>query len=255
MDFKIISQNLKNKKPEISVLVPIREDKRMYTLLDRLAKQKYKKFILIIANDSKEPYLKEKDFPKGINYIYYHSPNPKYSTFEKLNFLIDKVKTPYLAITESDCEPSENWLEELMPLVKKEKCVIKGCEARPIRWCTANLVMPSEIAKKEKFDTNIPIVGDYEWGMNIEKKGYKFKILSQEGMVYHNLLTGKARLNRIIPCARDDAYMSIKYKSPNFLWHKVLRNGHMALVGISQIILYLWFVPYLWIKKSIKKLR
>lgn len=250
MDLKVIYKKVRDKDCEVSVLVPIREDKRMYTLLNKLAKQKYKKFILMIANDSKEPYLKEKDFPKELNYVYYHSPNPKYSTFEKLNFLIDNVKTPYLAITESDCEPSENWLSELVPLVKKENCVIKGCEARPMSWCTANLIMPSEVAKKEKFDTNIPIVGDYEWGMNIEKKGYKFKILSQEGMVYHNLLTGKARFNRIIPCAQDDVYMAIKYKSPGFLWHKVLRNGYQALLGISQTILYIWFIPYLFIKKT-----
>ena len=253
MDLKIISQKGHNKDAEISVLVPIREDKRIYNLLERLSRQKYKKFILIIANDSKKPYLKEKDFPKEINYIYYHTPNPKYSTFEKLNFLIDKVKTPYLAITESDCEPSDNWLYELVPLVKKEKIVIKGGEARPISWCTSNLIMPSSIAKKEKFDKNIPIVADYEWGMNIEKKGYGFKILTQEGLVYHNLLTGKARLNRVIPCARDDVYISLKHKNIKFLWNKILRNSYSAFVGISQNLLYIWFIPYLWFKRKIDK--
>lgn len=254
MTFKIISKNLKRKNFETSVILPIRADKKVYNLLKQLSNQKYSNFVLLIANDSKIPYLKKENFPKNLSYKYYHTSEEKYSTFEKLNFLIDQVATPYLAITESDCEPSESWLSELLPIVKKEKCVIKGSEARPIKWCTSNLVMPSSIAKKEKFDINIPIAGDYDQGIRIEKKGYPFKILTHKGLVYHNILTGKARFNRIIPCARDDVYMAIKYRSPGFLWHKILRNGYAMFNGLSQNILYAFFLPYLLIKKFINNL-
>lgn len=245
MNFNIIEKRLEKKKFETSVLLPIRQDKKVFKLLECLKRQKYKDFVLLIANDSKEPYLKKEDFPKELNYIYYHSPEEKYSTFYKLNFLAEEVKTPFAAITESDCEPSENWLKELIPIVKKEKTVIKGCEARPIGCCTANLVFPSELLKNTKFDDNAPIVADYEWGMNLEKKGHKLKFFSDKGLVFHNLLTGKPRLNRIIPCAKDDVYIAFKYKDPKFLIRKFLRNGYNAFTAIVQILLYLFiFIPY-----------
>ena len=250
MPFIVQEKNLKKNNFEISVLVPIRRDKKMHKLLECLGKQTYKNFIVLIANDSKEPYLKKEDFPKNLNYIYYHSDEEKFSTFYKLNFLADKVSTPFVAITESDCEPSATWLEELMPIVKREKGIIKGPEARPIGYCTANFVLPSSILKQNKFDLNVPIVADYDWGMNLEKKGFKFTFCNDKGLVYHNLVTGKARFNRIIPCARDDVYMAFKYKDSNFMLRKILRNGYNVLVGISQIFLYIFiFIPYFGLKK------
>lgn len=253
MGFKIILKNLNKREFETSILVPIRQDKKMYKLLDCLSKQKYKNFVLLIANDSKEPYLKKQDFPENLNYIYYHSPEEKYSTFDKLNFLGEKIDTPYAAITESDCEPSENWLADLIPIVKKEKTVIKGCEARPVGCCTGNLVFPSEILKKVKFDLNIPIVADYEWAMNLERQGYNLKFYNDKGLVFHNLVTGKARLNRIIPCARDDVYMAFKYKSGKFIWRKILRNGFQIFEGILTLLAYIYYFFYFSIKKIFKK--
>lgn len=250
--FEPILKKVKSKKYETSVLVPIREDKRIYALLKALSKQKYKNFLVMIANDSKKPYLNEKDFPKNLNYVFYHSPESIYSTFDKLNFLIDQVKSPYAAITESDCIPSDSWLSELIPAVRKEKKVLKGIEARPVGCCTANLVFPSPIGKKIKFDTSIPIVADFEWGMNLEKQGHKIKFLNDKGLVYHNLVTGKARFNRIIPCAKDDVAMAFKYKSPGFLWRKILRNGYEVFRGISQNLFYLVYTPYFAVKSLFK---
>jgi len=252
MDFKIIHQNLKKKKFEISVLVPIRKDDRVFKLLEGLSNQKYKDFVLLIANDLKEPCLKKEDFPSDLNYIFYHTPEEKYSTFDKLNFLADKVKTPFTAITESDCEPSETWLSDLIEIVKKENTVIKGCEARPIGCCTANLIFPSEILKKIKFDTGIPIVGDYEWGMNLEKHGYKIKKCSTQGLVFHNLITGKPRFNRIISWAKDDVAMAFKYQSPKFLFRKVQRSIVVISSGIGALISYLFYIPYFFFKNLFK---
>ena len=256
MSFNIIEKRLEKNRFETSILLPIRRDKKVFRLLECLKKQKYKDFILLIANDSKEPYLKKEDFPDEINFIYFHTPEEKYSTFDKLNFLAENIKTPFTAITESDCEPSPEWLEEIIPLVKKEKTVIKGCEARPVGCCTANLAFPSKILKDNKFDVDAPIVADYEWGMNLEKKGYKVKIFNDRGLVFHNLIINKPRLNRIIPCAKDDVYISFKYKDPKFLFRKILRNGYNVFVGITQILLYLFiFIPYFYSKYLIKKIK
>lgn len=253
MAFRVISKRVLKQKFEVSVLMPIREDKKVYKLLENLSKQNYKEFILLIANDSKKPYLKDSDFPKNLNYIYYYAPEQKYSTFDKLNFLATKIKTPYSAITESDCEPHENWLSDLVPIVKKEKTVIKGCEARPIGCCTANLIFPTEILKNTKFDVDIPVVADYEWGMNLQKRGTPIKFYNDKGIVFHNLITGRPRLNRIIPCAKDEVAIAFKYKNPEFLINKILRNGYNIFVAISQTFLIIfYYIPYFFFK-SLKK--
>ncbi len=255
MEFRIIEQNLTKKKFETSVLLPIRQDKRVHALLASLSNQKYKNFVLLIANDSKEPYIKKEEFPKNLNYIYYHTPEEKYSQYEKLNFLIDKIETPFAAITESDCVANENWLSDLIPIAKKENTsAIKGCEIRPLGCCTANLLMPTKILKEVKFDDNISIIADYELGMALEKHGYKLKIFNDRGRVYHNLTSGKPNYKRIIPCARDETYIAFKYKDKSFLWKKILRNGYNAFFGISEIVLSVFiFLPYFYFKGLFSK--
>ncbi len=249
MEFKIISQNLNKKKFETSVLLPIRQDKRVYALLTSLSNQKYKNFVLLIANDSKEPYIKKEEFPKKLNYIYYHTPEEKYSQYEKLNFLIDKIETPYVATTESDCEPSEEWLSELITIVKKEDTAIKGCEARPVGSCTANLIMPTKILKEVKFDDKIAVIADFELGMNLQRHGYPLKTYNDKGKVFHNLGIGKPNYKRIIPCARDEVYIAFKYKDKDFIWKKILRNGYNAFFGVSEILLSVFiFIPYFYLK-------
>jgi hypothetical protein len=254
MEFNIIDKNLKRKDFETSILLPIRQDKRAYVLLNSLARQKYKNFVLLIANDSKEPFFKKEDFPKGLNYIYYHTPEEKYTQYEKLNFLINEVKTPYSAITESDCIANENWLSDLIPIVKKDKQPLKGCEVRPLGCCTANLLLPTDILKEVKFDENIAIIGDYEFGMALEKSGHKLTVFTDRGRIYHNLGLGKPQYNRIIPCARDETYVAFKYKDMAFLKKKILRNGYNAFFGISEIFLMVfYYIPYFYLKKLFGK--
>lgn len=252
MSFKLINKRLLKNKFETSVLLFLRQDARVFKLLESLGKQEYKDFIVLIANDSKTPYLQDKDIPNNLSYIYYHSDEEKYSPYDKINFLADKIETKFAALTESDCEPGPRWLADLLPLARKSKNVIKGCEARPIGCCTANLVFPAEIIKKVKFDKDIPLIADYEWGMALEKAGYKIDYAGN-GLVFHNTLTGKPRFNRIIPAARDEVYIAFKYKKPEFLIHKILRNGYNIFNGLCLTLLYILFVPYFFIKRLLSK--
>lgn len=253
MDLKIIDSSLHKKNFETSVLLPIRQDKRVHKLLEGLSKQKYTNFVLMIANDSKEPCLKKEDFPKNLNYIYYHTPEEKYSTFDKLNFLSEKVETPICAITESDCEVSPDWLKELVPIAKKEKTVIKGCEIRPISCCTANLVFPTEILKKVKFDTGSDIFGDYEWGINVKKQGYDVKACNFSGPVFHNLTSGKPRFDRIIPSAKADMYIAFKHRELKLISKKIYRAGYNTINNFLQMIVMIIIMPYYYFKFFRKK--
>lgn len=248
MDFKIIDSNLKKKNFETSVLLPIRADKRMHDFLEGLSKQKYRNFVLLIANDSKVPYLKKEDFPKNINYIYYHTPEEKYSTFEKLNFLAEQVKTPISAVTESDCIPHENWLSDLVPIAKKEKSLIKGCEIRVGGWGSANLVFQSEILKNVKWDPDADIFGDYEYGFSVQEHGYPVKFCGFEGPVIHNLTSGKPRFDRIIPSARADIYTAMKHRDQKLISKKFLRNLYISFNYLSQAFFMLVYMPYYYFK-------
>jgi hypothetical protein len=248
MNFQVLHSRLNKKNFETSILLPIRKDNRMHDFLKALSKQTYKNFVLLIANDSKEPFLKKEDFPKNINYIYYHTPEEKYSTFEKLNFLARQVKSPIAAITESDCIPHPNWLKELVPIAKKEKTIIKGCEVRPIGWGSANLVFQSEILKNVPLDTNADIFGDYEWGFNVKKHGYPVKFCMFDGLVMHNLTTNKPRFDRIIPSARADMYVAMKHRDEKLVLRKILRNGYIAFNNLAQIIFMIYYIPVSYFK-------
>lgn len=250
---KIIAKRLLKNNFETSVLLAFKQDKRVFNLLKALGKQEYKNFVVLIANDSEEPFLKDKDIPKNLSYVYYHSKEGTSFPYDKINFLGDKVRTKFVAITETDCEPSPGWLRELVPLVK-DKIVIKGCEARPIGCCTANLVFKSDVLKKVKFDEiNAPLIADYEWGMALEKAGYKLDFQNDKGLVFHNTLTGKPRFNRIIPAARDEVSIAFKHKNPGFLWHKILRNFYNIFNSVCLTLLYIFFVPYFFVKRIFKK--
>jgi hypothetical protein len=248
MDFQIIYSNIKRKKFETSVLVPIRRDNRVYDLLEGLSKQKYKNFVLLIANDSIEPAIKKEEFPKNLNYIYYHTPEEKYSTFDKLNFLGEQVNTPLTAITESDCIPHPNWLSELVPIAKKEKALIKGCEIRPTHWGSANLIFQSEIIKNVKWDIDADIFGDYEWGFSVKKHGYPVKFCKFEGPVLHNLTQNKPRFDRIIPSARADMYVAMKHREEKLVGKKILRNGYIAFNNLAQILFMIYYIPVSYFK-------
>jgi hypothetical protein len=248
--FKIIDKKLLKKNFETSVLVPIRRDIRVYKMLDCLSRQKYANFVLLISNDSKEPFLKKSDFPKNLSYIYYHDEDEKMMSYEKLNFLISQVKTEIAAILDSDAEPYDGWLEDLVPLAKKEKAVIKGREAEPIGWCAANLVFKTEILKENKFDEKLLVCADSELGMRLEKKGYKL-IIPDKGWVYHNMISSGIRLSRVIPPAKDDIYIALKYRSTKFLIRKIFRNAYNVFHNGAQLGIYIVAWPYVALRNLI----
>ncbi|MBR9705316.1 glycosyltransferase family 2 protein [Candidatus Pacearchaeota archaeon] len=250
MTFKPIFKNLSKdlNKFETSVLLPIRQDKRMFNFLKGISKQKYSDFVLLIANDSNEPYLKLEDFPKNLNFIFYHTPNERYSTFQKLNFLASVVKTPISAITESDCVPSENWLSDLVPIAKKEKSLIKGCEIRPLGWGSANLVFQSEILKKVGYDLGADLFGDYEFGYNVQRHGYPVKYTGFKGAVIHDLTQNKPAFHRIIPSAKADLYVSLKHRDQNLLKRKILRNFYISFNYLAQALVIFALLPKYYFK-------
>lgn len=251
MSFKIIDKKLLRKSFETSVLVPIRRDIRVYKMLEGLAKQSYKSFVLLIANDSREPFLKKKDFPDNLSYVYYHSDSEDMMSYEKLNFLVEQVRTPVTAILDSDAEPYPGWLEDLVPLVKKEKVVAKGREAEPIGWCAANLVFDSRTLKQNKFDEKLLVCADSELGMRLEAKGYKL-VIPEKGWVYHNMISSGVRLSRVFPPARDDIYIALKSKDTGFLTRKILRNSYNVFHNGVQLVIYVLAWPFVFLRNLFK---
>ncbi|MCS7134989.1 MAG: glycosyltransferase family 2 protein, partial [Candidatus Aenigmarchaeota archaeon] len=87
---------------KVSVIVPVKDDKRLIDLIKALEKQTFKDFEVLIADDSEKRIFNGKT---TLNLKYFHVKPMKIA--EKLHFLAEKSNSNLIAITESDCVPSE----------------------------------------------------------------------------------------------------------------------------------------------------
>jgi glycosyltransferase involved in cell wall biosynthesis len=107
----------------VSVIVPVKNDKRLFDLIKALEKQTFKDFEVLIADDSDEKLLNEKDIKNiKLNLKYFHTKPSTIS--DKMMFLVKKAKADKITITESDYIPSERWLEDLLSEYEDKKLLL-----------------------------------------------------------------------------------------------------------------------------------
>ncbi|MFP4472727.1 MAG: glycosyltransferase [Candidatus Omnitrophota bacterium] len=196
--------------PFISVIIPVHNDsQRLKLCLDALQNQSYPRHlyeIIVVDNNSTE----------SIKNLVEQLPNTVYAfegkkgSYAARNTGIKTAQGEILAFTDSDCIPSNNWLEEgVKPIIDGKADLVGGKinlffrnKRSPVELydfvtflntetsikkgvCqTANLFAPKNIFQKEGLFPCVESGGDRQWTKNITSKNYRL-LFSPAAIVKH----------------------------------------------------------------------
>ncbi|MBU5689723.1 MAG: glycosyltransferase family A protein [Candidatus Aenigmatarchaeota archaeon] len=231
--------------PKVSVIVPVKDDRRLIDLIKALENQTFKDFEVLIADSSKERIFKGET---TLNMKYYHTKPMKIS--EAMTFLSKKATSEIIAITESDCAPNEHWLEDLYSEYVDSKTIIVGAQnivsphAEIISF--GSLLLPKK-AFSVKFDKNLKLAEDTDWFFSLKERGFKFKQINK-GLVTHYKNTIK-RMFRSFEYARSHAYVYVKHNKEE----RIIKSMGFQLLQAFYSILTFFVLPYFWIYYKIRK--
>lgn len=113
----------------ISVIIAVKDDKRVEKLLEKLVKipTPEKTEILVIDASNGELDDIKRRFP-SVKWIYFYNKTGKKRTFvEQINLGSKKAKGDILAYIDSDCIPTTNWLLNLIkPIREEDEDIVAG---------------------------------------------------------------------------------------------------------------------------------
>ncbi|MEM5777292.1 MAG: glycosyltransferase family A protein [Candidatus Aenigmatarchaeota archaeon] len=238
--------------PKVSVIVPVKNDKRLLDLIKALEKQTFKDFEVLIADDSEKRIFNGKT---SLNMKYFRTKPMKVG--KKIEFLAKKAASDLIAVTESDCLPSEKWLEELVSEYEDNKTIIVGVQNLLSPYVNVysfgSLLIPKK-AFDISFDSTIKRGEDTDWFFSLQKKGFKFKQINK-GVVLHYKDPVK-RLLRSFDYAKDNAYIYIKHDQDKRIIKSILFQNATLFFSLVTILTLIVFGIYYKLRKIFfKKLR
>jgi glycosyltransferase involved in cell wall biosynthesis len=218
---------------KVSVIVPVKDDKRIFDLIRALEKQTFKDFEVLIADASEKKIFHGKT---KLKLRYFHKKSTTIA--ERLHFMARKAQGKMIAITESDCVPSRNWLKELVSEYEDEKTIIVGTQRIVGPPNYGNLLVPRE-AFKIPHDKNLTLADDVDWFFTLEEKGFKFKYIDK-AVVQHYKNPVK-RLLRSCGYGKEHAYVYIKHKKDRRILNSILfqlARSFFSLLMAFLLIIY-----------------
>ena len=235
--------------PKVSVIVTVKNDKRLVDLVKALERQTFKDFELLIADSSEKRIF---DGRTSLDLKYFHTK--PMSIAESLMFLATKAKSEMIAITESDCIPTERWLEDLVSEYEDKKTVIVGAQEivspRVEVISFASLLVP-KAAFKIKMDKNLKLAEDTDWFMSLKEKGFKFKKINK-ALVTHYKDPIK-RILRSFEYAKSHAYIYVKHKKEERIIKSIAFQLMQSFFSLVTVFSLMFFWVYYKIRFLFKK--
>ncbi len=231
---------------KVSVLVPVKNDKRIIDLIHALEKQTFKDFEVLIADDSEKRLFYRKT---KLNLRYFHTE--PMSIAEKFDFLVKEANGKMITITESDCAPSENWLKELVSEYEDDRTIIVGTQRLPGRVNYGNLLLPKS-AFEIKHDTNLKIADDTDWFITLGEMGFKFKEIDKAVVLHYK--DPVKRLFRSYMYGKEHAYIYIKHKEGRKILKSIAYRLALSFFSFVQVIFLIIYGIYYKIKFYTTKL-
>ncbi|MEM5782669.1 MAG: glycosyltransferase [Candidatus Aenigmatarchaeota archaeon] len=200
------------KEPWVTILVTVKNSKdtieKCIKSILRLNYKNYKIYVTdAFSTDGTYEILEKlrKKYPKKILL-----ERIKGNIAKAHNYMIKRVKTPFIALTDADCVVDKNWLKNLVSgFDSKEIISTAGFCSTPkeVNWLqrligleleyrfknfpefisrapTMNLCVITKYAKKNKFDERLDVAQETDWGYRLTKLG-KMRYV-KDAVVYHH---------------------------------------------------------------------
>jgi GT2 family glycosyltransferase len=236
--------------PKVSVIVTVKDDKRLIDLIRALEKQTFKDFELLVADSSEKRIFNE---TTTLELKYFHTKSMTIA--ESLMFLAKRAKAEIIAITESDCVPNERWLEDLVSEYEDEKTIIVGTQdivsPRVEIISFASILVPKN-AFKIKMNKNLKVGEDTDWFMSLKENGFKFKKINK-ALVVHYKDTVK-RMFRSFEYAKSHAYIYVKHKKEEriikSMGFQMLQSFYSLVTVFSLLFFWIYYKAKFLLKKE-----
>jgi len=251
----VIFDNREGHEAKLAILCPVRNDQRLFRLLDHLKSQARDEVHVWILNDLQpDPFITELPAPlRGV--ILYHARPCTIAT--KMNLLLDKAEGEWRAVIESDTIPDERWLADVLRIAEngERNAVHVGGEMFEKGLSLNNILFPADL-DLPRFQENLHYAQDTGWFMACEHKGYSVVRHNREALLFHDVL-GKKYLRhymRFIYYSYDFAFLAAKYGGGAFLKRRLLAEGFYLFRGLLNLPLTLVFYVWFALKKAVGRL-
>ncbi|MBU3897257.1 MAG: glycosyltransferase [Nanoarchaeota archaeon] len=194
------------KQPSVTVLVTVRNsEKTIGKCIDSILKQNYKNYKIYVTDafSTDNTFKILKKYGKKIQLEQIHG-----NMSVAYNHMLKKVKSDFVAFTDADAVVDKNWLKLLTEAFEPHAVTVGGTIKNPTgmkklpdligreleyrfsnlpkyvaRLPTMNLCVRTKIAKLERFDENLNVAQETEWGYRLNKYGKT--IFTPKAIVWH----------------------------------------------------------------------
>lgn len=223
--------------PDFSVLVSVRDDRRIQNLLAAFQQFDTRQFLVCIANDlCPEPFIKSLPDPLYGFIIHHHRQR---SIADKINSLIEHARTDWVIVLESDAVPTQGWLEDIARIIRTEqKDAVHLCGEIYAKLPNLNNVLFRRRPEIPKHESDTYYANDTGWFLACEQRGIPIVKHDRRGLVFHDTNTSSA-YRRFLLYARDYGYLAAKYHNFAFAKRKVLEESYHLVRGLINLPLFI----------------
>jgi GT2 family glycosyltransferase len=262
----------------ISIIIPVKNDRRVEKLLIKLIKIPTPEEIEILVIDASEGSLDDikKMFP-SVKWIYFYNKTSKKYTFtEQVNLGLKKAKGNLVAFIDADCIPDKNWLIELakpiltwgedyvtgkvkslgIPFHDKEweklNKVVYRTEAG-----SANSIFKKEIIKKiGYFDEQFEAGSDIDFTWRTTDLGYKIRY-NKDAIIYDNWGNLQQEIKRAFRYgeARTRLYKKHPHRWKNLFGHDMVTLFYPLYIIFLPLTFFWPYYPLLILVPMIKNIK
>jgi len=236
--------------PKVSVIVTVKDDKRLIDLIKALEKQTFKDFELLVADSSEKRIFNE---TTTLDLKYFHTK--PMTIAESLMFLAKRAKAEIIAITESDCIPNERWLEDLVSEYEDEKTIIVGTQdivSPRVEIISFASILVHKNAFKIKMNKHLNVGEDTDWFMSLKENGFKFKKINKALVIHYK--DPVKRMFRSFEYAKSHAYIYVKHKKEEriikSMGFQMLQSFYSLVTVFSLLFFWIYYKAKFLLKKE-----
>jgi hypothetical protein len=233
----------------LCVLIPVRNDQRLFAMLDVLKGQVTPDVNVYVLNDLKpDPFVRK--LPDPIHGVILYSHDPM-TISQKVNALVARAQGEWLVIIESDTIPHRDWIAEMLTLTRTAapRAIHQGGEIFGKRENMNNILFRRDL-KVPDYDDTLYWAQDTAWFMACEKAGIPVVRHDMEAIIFHDARMPEGDM-RFVAFARDFAYLTIRHGNFGFLRRRLIAESYYVLKGVASLILLPLFCVYFAVRKAL----